>query len=254
MVFIRDLSVVDPGFPRGGGTNPKGGAPTYYLANFSRKLHENEEILGQRGGTHPLHPPLDLPLQITQKVKLKDYNSLILNFYGGMILAMVSLILSLSTEDMTFPLGIFLDIFARGRKLLESNYPKISSLQCHELHWKNVVSHTEPEKIILLMGQSICSGMAVMLTTKAISLASPILVAVVLSLQVMCLLPPAYVVRGKVMFWHLSVCLSTLSRGGPSLSKGKIYWHQIWLDTCSDWKKIFFVDRPPPSKGKIFWP
>ena len=29
-------SVADQGFPRGGGTNPKGmGAPTYYLANFS---------------------------------------------------------------------------------------------------------------------------------------------------------------------------------------------------------------------------
>ena len=34
-------TVADPGFPRGGGANPKGGAPTYYLANFSSKLHEN---------------------------------------------------------------------------------------------------------------------------------------------------------------------------------------------------------------------
>ena len=31
-------SVVDPGFPRGG-------AVIYYLANFPRKLHENEENL-----------------------------------------------------------------------------------------------------------------------------------------------------------------------------------------------------------------
>ena len=52
------LSVADPGFPRGGGTNPKGGAPTYYLANFSRKLHENEEILGQRGGREGRALPL----------------------------------------------------------------------------------------------------------------------------------------------------------------------------------------------------
>ena len=51
-------SVADPGFPRGGGTNPKGGAPTYYFANFSRKLHENEEILGQRGARVPCDPPL----------------------------------------------------------------------------------------------------------------------------------------------------------------------------------------------------
>ena len=55
-------AVADPGFPRGGGTNPKWGEPTYYLANFSRKLHENEEILGQRGGARPSRPPLDPPL------------------------------------------------------------------------------------------------------------------------------------------------------------------------------------------------
>ena len=29
---------------------PEGGAPTYYLANFSQKLHENKEILSPRGG------------------------------------------------------------------------------------------------------------------------------------------------------------------------------------------------------------
>ena len=52
------VAVADPGFPRGEGANPKGGAPTYYLANFSRKLHENEEILGQRGGRASLAPPL----------------------------------------------------------------------------------------------------------------------------------------------------------------------------------------------------
>ena len=48
--------------------------------------------------------------------------------------------------------------------------------------------------------------------------------------------------------------------GTPSLgtplppSKGKIFWHQIWLDTCSDWKKNFSQRQPPPpSKGKNFW-
>ena len=64
------LSVADPGFPRGGGANPKGEAPTYYLAIFSRKLHENEEILGQRGGTHPSRPPLDPPLFMNSNRKL----------------------------------------------------------------------------------------------------------------------------------------------------------------------------------------
>ena len=40
----------------------------------------------------------------------------------------------------------------------------------------------------------------------------------------------------------------------PPSSKGKNFWHQIWLDTCSDWeKKIFVKGSPPPSKGKKFW-
>ena len=43
-------------FPEEGALTPKGGAPTYNLANFSRKLHENEEILSQgaRGTRAPL--------------------------------------------------------------------------------------------------------------------------------------------------------------------------------------------------------
>ena len=44
-------------FPEGGVPTPEGGAPTYYLANFSRKLHENKEILGPRGGRASLAPP-----------------------------------------------------------------------------------------------------------------------------------------------------------------------------------------------------
>ena len=58
MVQMVLLAVADPEFPKGGGANPKGGAPTYYLANFSRKLHENEEILGQSGGREGRAPPL----------------------------------------------------------------------------------------------------------------------------------------------------------------------------------------------------
>ena len=41
--------------------------------------------------------------QITHKVKL------ILNFYGGIIATTIPLILSLSTENMAFPSGTFLD-------------------------------------------------------------------------------------------------------------------------------------------------
>ena len=48
-------------FPEEGALTQRG-APTYYLANFCRKLHENEEILG-RGGTRDACPPLDPPLE-----------------------------------------------------------------------------------------------------------------------------------------------------------------------------------------------
>ena len=41
--------------------------------------------------------------------------------------------------------------------------------------------------------------------------------------------------------------------GVPSLSKGKNFWHQIWLDTCSDWKKKFWRGTPP-VKGKFLTP
>ena len=56
---MKYVAVADPGFPRGGAPTPEGGgAPTYYLANFSRKLHENKEILGPRGGARvPCAPP-----------------------------------------------------------------------------------------------------------------------------------------------------------------------------------------------------
>ena len=37
--------VADPGFPRGGGANSRGGgAPTYDFAKISPKLHEIERI------------------------------------------------------------------------------------------------------------------------------------------------------------------------------------------------------------------
>ena len=37
-------AVTDPGFPRGGGANSPGGAPTYDFAKISQKLHEIERI------------------------------------------------------------------------------------------------------------------------------------------------------------------------------------------------------------------
>ena len=55
MLFVSTLipmPVADPGFPRGGGANSPGGAPTYDFAKFSQKLHEIERIwIGGEGGT-----------------------------------------------------------------------------------------------------------------------------------------------------------------------------------------------------------
>ena len=51
-------TVADPGFPRGGGANSPGGAPTYDFAKFFQKLHEIERIWAPRGGGASLAPPL----------------------------------------------------------------------------------------------------------------------------------------------------------------------------------------------------
>ena len=40
------------------GRQPQRGAPTYYLANLSPKLHQNEVISGQWGGGARPSPPL----------------------------------------------------------------------------------------------------------------------------------------------------------------------------------------------------
>ena len=54
-------------FPDGGAPTPEGGAPTYYLTNFSQKLHENEENLTQRGGARvPAPPPRSANAIITE--------------------------------------------------------------------------------------------------------------------------------------------------------------------------------------------
>ena len=62
----------------------------------------------------------------------------------------------------------------------------------------------------------------------------------------------------RKIFWHkiwLDTCSdwekNFLSRDPPS--KGNNFWHQIWLDTCSDQEKNFCQGTPPPSKRKIFW-
>ena len=49
-------------FPEGM-RQPWMGAPTYYLVNFSQKLHENEEILGQRGRARVTRVSPDPPMK-----------------------------------------------------------------------------------------------------------------------------------------------------------------------------------------------
>ena len=41
---INNNTVADPGFPRGGGANSPGGAPTYDFVKNSQKLREIERI------------------------------------------------------------------------------------------------------------------------------------------------------------------------------------------------------------------
>ena len=66
-------------------------------------------------------------------------------------------------------------------------------------------------------------------------------------------------VKGKIFdtrfgLIHVQTGKKNFCRGTPfPPSKGKNFWHQIWLDTCSDRKKFFCRGTPPPSKGKIFW-
>ena len=55
--------MADLGFPRGGGANCPGGAPTYDFAKFSQKLHEIERIWAPRGGgARPKFYYVDPPL------------------------------------------------------------------------------------------------------------------------------------------------------------------------------------------------
>ena len=63
LYIMRNCShytVAYPGFPRGGGANPKGGAPTYYLANFSQNCMKMKKFWA--GGGASLASPLDPPL------------------------------------------------------------------------------------------------------------------------------------------------------------------------------------------------
>ena len=60
------MSVTDPGFPRGGGANPKGGGANLLFGQFFPKNGmKMKKILGHGGGgSHPLCAPLHPPLYV----------------------------------------------------------------------------------------------------------------------------------------------------------------------------------------------
>ena len=70
--------------------------------------------------------------------------------------------------------------------------------------------------------------------------------------------PRSQIFQGGSQVSHFlggGVSVSDFRGGGgvPGLNKGKNFWHQIWLDTCSDREKNFCWGTPPfPVKGKIF--
>ena len=103
--LLSSLAVPDPGFPRRGGANPKGGAPTYYLAHFSRKQHENEEILGQRGEVRPSRPPYIRHCLVLGKSKSREWKQ---NSFNHLAVSLVDL---RGCARNAYPLGPIVFIF-----------------------------------------------------------------------------------------------------------------------------------------------
>ena len=68
-IFLNwQITVADPGFPRGGCANCKGGGANckpIIFANFPQKLHEIEEIWSGGGASLAPPPPLDPPMNYT---------------------------------------------------------------------------------------------------------------------------------------------------------------------------------------------
>ena len=55
--------VADPGFPRGGGANPKGGRQPIIWSIFPENCMKMKKFWARGGGARPSRPPLDPPLQ-----------------------------------------------------------------------------------------------------------------------------------------------------------------------------------------------
>ena len=82
--------------------------------------------------------------------------------------------------------------------------------------------------------------------------------------KIFCWGTPPLPVKGKnfdtrFSLIHVQTGKKILCQGIPPLlpSKGKNFWHQIWLDTCSDWGKKILSRDPPPFPGNskdLLWP
>ena len=61
IIFLKirpHISVADPGFPRGGGTNPQGGgANLLFSQKFPKNCMKMKEFGPTQGDAHPWHPP-----------------------------------------------------------------------------------------------------------------------------------------------------------------------------------------------------
>ena len=60
--YFETLAVADPGFPRGGGANLKGGGANLLFGHFFLKTAWKWRNFGPEGGVRPSRPPLDPPL------------------------------------------------------------------------------------------------------------------------------------------------------------------------------------------------
>ena len=76
------LAVADPGFPRGGGANSPGGAPTYDFTKLSQKLHKIERIWtpGGRPKFYYVDPPLTSVL-----LSFRNVTQLPINAWRGLL-------------------------------------------------------------------------------------------------------------------------------------------------------------------------
>ena len=81
VVLNSQLTVADPGFPRGGGANPKGGAPTLFGQFFPKTAWKWRNFGPEGGARVPRAPPLDPPLAKSTSLQEDDKHHCSQYFY-----------------------------------------------------------------------------------------------------------------------------------------------------------------------------